>query len=103
MLTEVPDETIWKGTLPSTQLGLFTFLARMPDKVGARVYFKTIQRCAQGEERWVETVGDNEEIWRVWLKKAPSPFVVLKEAPPQLGVDMATMAKARKEGQAQKP
>ena len=104
MIADVPDEIVWKGgNLPSNQLGLFNILANMPDKVGMRLYFKTVQKCTDGETKWIETIADSDEMWRVWLKPTPAPFVVLNAAPPQLGADMATIMKARKEMDANKP
>jgi hypothetical protein len=65
---------------------------------GARLFFKTVTKCEQGEERWVETVADSEEVWRMWLLEKPSPFVVLqKPARPQLGVEFEVLQKARQE------
>jgi len=104
-ITEVVDEIIWSGnSLPSEQLGLFRFLAGVPNTPGKVLYFKTIQKCAAGESRWVDTVSDTEETWRIWLKESPSPYAVLV-APdaPQLGVDMKTLAKAHEEAKGKPP
>ncbi len=97
-VSEVIDEISWKGKLPAGQIAKFGFFANLPDKVGERLYFKTIVKCEQGEERWVDTVAETDEIWRVWLTDKPSPFVVLKKPDhPQLGVDFETLKKARME------
>ncbi|MBL8643768.1 MAG: YcnI family protein [Rhodospirillaceae bacterium] len=95
-VTEVVDEIVWSGnSLPSEHLGLFRFMAGVPNTPDKVLYFKTIQKCAEGESRWVDTVPDTEEIWRVWLKDYPSPYaVVIAPDAPQLGVDMKTLAKA---------
>ena len=98
-VTEVPDEIIWKGnSLPSEQLGLFRFMAGLPNTPGKVLYFKTIQVCGDTEERWIDTHDNDEEYWRVWLHKTPAPFAVLVEPDkPQLGVDMQTLQRARAE------
>jgi uncharacterized protein YcnI len=101
-VTEVVDEIIWSGgSLPSQELGLFRFLAGVPNTPGKVLYFKTIQTCAEGEARWVDTVPETEETWRVWLKPMPSPYAVLvvPEAP-QLGIDMKSLARAVEEEKA---
>ncbi len=97
-ISEVIDEVVWTGgNLPTDHLARFDFLALMPNTPGKVLYFKTIQKCAEGETRWVDTVPDNEPVWKVWAKAAPSPFVTLKEpAGPQLGASMAEIAAERK-------
>lgn len=97
-ITEVQDEVIWSGgSLPVDQAGLFNFVTNFPNKVGERVYFKTIQTCATGEERWIDTVTAEQEIWRIWLAKSPSPFVVLgAPAQPQLFAPFEVIAAERK-------
>jgi uncharacterized protein YcnI len=97
-ITEVVDEVAWTGgSLPTDQLGLFTILARMPDKPGQILYFKTIQKCASGETRWVDTVAQGEPAWKIWALPSPSPFLVLKKADgPQLGASMQQIAEERK-------
>lgn len=103
-ITEVVDEIVWSGnTLPSQELGLFRFLAGVPNTPGKVLFFKTIQKCETGEDRWVDTIPETEETWRIWLKDKPSPYAVLV-APdaPQLGIDMKTLAKASEEMKAKK-
>jgi uncharacterized protein YcnI len=97
-ISEVQDEVIWSGgSLPGDQAGLFTFVTNFANKPGERVYFKTIQKCEAGEERWVDTVTAEQEIWRIWLTKTPSPFVVLgTPAQPQLFAPFETIAAERK-------
>jgi len=97
-ISEVQDEVIWSGgSLPVDQAGLFNFVTNFPNKPGERVYFKTIQKCAAGEERWVDTVTAEQEIWRIWLTKTPSPFVVLSTpAQPQLMAPFEVIAAERK-------
>lgn len=89
-ITEVADEVIWTGgTLPPDRLGRFTMLVRMPDAPGRIMYFRTIQSCAEGESRWIDTVEDGEPAWKIWATEHPSPFIELKPAGhPQLGATM---------------
>ncbi len=103
-ITEVQDEVIWSGgSLPVDQAGLFNFVTNFPNKPGERVYFKTIQKCATGEERWVDAVTAEQEIWRIWLSPSPSPFVVLSTpAQPQLFAPFETIAAERKKMMAAK-
>ncbi|MDX2222980.1 MAG: YcnI family protein [Rhodospirillaceae bacterium] len=98
MVTEVVDEITWKGgSLPTEHLGKFNMLARMPDTPGKVMFFKTIQKCPDGETRWVDTVADGEPVWTTWANPAPAPFVELKAAPaPQLGASMQQIAEERK-------
>lgn len=97
-IREVVDEIVWsEGNLPSEHLGRFDFLAMMPNTPGKVLYFKTIQKCAEGETRWIDTVADEEPIWKVWAKPSPSPFVTLKQpAAPQLGATMQEIGAERK-------
>ena len=97
-MAEMIDEISWKGgNLPGDQLGRFNLLALMPDKPGKVMFFKTIQKCAEGETKWVDTVADGEPIWKVWAMPAPSPFVELKAPPgPQLGASMQQIGEERK-------
>jgi periplasmic copper chaperone A len=98
MVTEVVDEVVWTGgNLPTDQLGRFHFLAMMPNTPGKTLYFKTIQKCSEGETKWVDTVADTEPTWKVWAMPAPSPFVELKAPPgPQLGATMQEIGAERK-------
>lgn len=97
-VSEVVDEVSWSnGNLPMDQLGLFTVLVRTPDTPGRVLYFKTIQKCAQGEARWVDVIPDGEPTWKLWARPAPSPFLVLKKAEqPQLGASMQQILEERK-------
>jgi periplasmic copper chaperone A len=97
-VTEMVDEISWKGgSLPTNHLGKFSMLARMPDQPGKTMFFKTIQKCAEGETKWIDTVADGEPTWKVWAMPAPAPFVELKAPPgPQLGATMQQIGDERK-------
>ncbi len=96
-ITEVVDEIAWSGgSLATDRLGLFTMLARMPDAAGTVIFFKTIQTCAKGETRWVDTIPAGEPTWKIWATPAPSPFIELQKAPgPQLGATMQQIGAER--------
>ena len=96
-VTEVVDEIAWSGgSLATDRLGLFTMLARMPDAAGTVLFFKTIQTCAKGEARWVDTIPAGEPTWKIWATPAPSPFIELQKAPgPQLGATMPQIGAER--------
>jgi uncharacterized protein YcnI len=104
VITEVFDEVIWRGNLPANQLGVFRFLARIPDAVGRVVPFKTIQKCGGEEVRWVEMVADGEPAWKMWALPEPSPFVEVVQGPgPQLGATMKQLQEARQQAGAGGP
>lgn len=96
-ISEVIDEVVWTGgSLPGDRLGRFTMLARMPDAPGTVIFFKTVQKCAQGETRWIDTIAAGEPTWKIWASASPSPFVLLKKAPaPQLGATMPQILEER--------
>jgi uncharacterized protein YcnI len=97
-VSEVADEIIWSGgSLPSDQLGLFTMLARMPDDAAGKIlYFRTVQKCQQGESRWIDTLQAGEPAWKIWALPSPSPFLEVRKAPgPQLGASMKDIAAER--------
>lgn len=96
-ITEVADEVSWVGgNLPPDRLGRFTMLVRLPNSPGATLYFKTFQKCAQGESRWIDTVAEGEPAWKVWATEHPSPFLVIKPSmAPQLGATMEQIAAER--------
>jgi uncharacterized protein YcnI len=98
VITEVFDEVIWRGNLPANQLGVFRFLARIPNAVGSVVPFKTIQKCGDQEVRWVEMIADGEPAWKMWAMPEPAPFVeVVQPAGPQLGATMKQLQEARQQ------
>lgn len=96
-ISEVVDEVVWTGgQLPIDRLGLFTMVVRLPDAPGTIIYFKTIQKCAQGETRWIDTIAAGEPAWKIWATNFPSPFIELKQAPgPQLGATMQEIVSER--------
>jgi len=75
LLTEIADEITWSGgSLPDLFLESFSFLAKMPDTEGEKLYFKVIQLCDEGEHRWIEVPEDG----RAWSSyEEPAPFITL--------------------------
>lgn len=97
VISEVYDEVIWRGNLPSLHLGVFKFLARITGPVGSVVPFKTIQTCGEKQDRWVDVVEDGEPGWKMWALEAPAPFVTVVEGDgPQLGASMQEIGAERK-------
>lgn len=95
-ITEVYDEVIWRGNLPSLHLGVFKFLARITGPVGSVVPFKTIQTCGEKSDRWVDVVDEGEPGWKMWALEAPAPFVTVVEGDgPQLGATMQEIGAER--------
>ena len=101
VISEVYDQVIWRGSLSANQLGVFKFLAKMPNQVGAIVPFKTIQTCGDTQDRWVDVVEEGEPSWKMWASPTPAPFVEVVEAGgPQLGAtsEMLRAERAKRGG-----
>lgn len=52
--TGVLQVTWTGGPLPDAYFDTFELRLGMPDTAGKTLYFKTIQRCSKGVERWIE-------------------------------------------------
>jgi len=78
-ITEVYDEVIWRGHLPTAHLGVFKFLARITGPVGSVVPFRVIQICGEEQDRWIDVVAEGEPGWKMWALEAPAPFIVIVE------------------------
>ncbi len=76
--TESVDEIIWRGgVVGDLEFDRFNLLALMPRKANTKIYFRTIQECEEGENRWV----DIPEEGRSWGSyKYPAPFVETGDA-----------------------
>lgn len=62
----------------------FTIGFRAPDTPGEHLFFKTIQRCTEGEEAWItEYTGEGDE------PAAPAPAVLITDASAHDGDDSA--------------
>lgn len=71
--SESIDEVIWSGnSLGDLEFDRFLLLALMPREENKTVYFRTIQECADGENKWVE-IPEEGRSWGSY--KYPAPFV----------------------------
>ena len=89
--TESVHEIIWSGgNIGDLEFDRFNLLAPMPREEGKFLYFRTIQACVEGENRWV----DIPEEGRTWGSyKYPAPFVRI--GPPQPRPEPSQEALAR--------
>jgi uncharacterized protein YcnI len=98
MITETVDEIIWKepaSTIPA--MGTFEgfkFRAALPDTPGAIVYFRSINVCEQGDDKYIDlpkeeistrAPGLGDRLWKfMTATPGPSAFLILeKPARPQ--------------------
>jgi uncharacterized protein YcnI len=72
--TDKVTEITWSGTLPDDQYDEFGLVMKLPDGPAQTLWFPTVQKCAKGENRWVEIPKDEQE-WHAMPK--PAPFVKL--------------------------
>ena len=55
-------QVVWNGgNLPSKQFDYFEIKVVLPDEVGRKLYFKTVQECDVGSLRWIE-VPENDKL-----------------------------------------
>jgi uncharacterized protein YcnI len=55
MITEGIREVVWSdGPLPDDQYDEFAMQVRLPDAPNTTVYFRVVQECAKGVNRWIE-------------------------------------------------
>jgi uncharacterized protein YcnI len=114
MITETVDQIVWKtSTNPLPPMGRwlgFRFRANLPDKPGEILYFRSINVCEQGEDRYVDlpkeplnarTPDLANKLWKfVSATPGPSTFLILeKPARPQYPYAMPA-AGARPSGNA---
>ena len=72
VITEIVDEMTWSGgKLDDLHLERFNFLAKMPNEAGRTLYFKVVQKCEEGELRWIEIPEPGEDS-RQYLHPAPT-------------------------------
>lgn len=71
--SESVDEIIWRGgVVGDLEFDRFNLLALMPRKANTKIYFRTIQECEDGENKWVE-IPEEGRSWGSY--KYPAPFV----------------------------
>ena len=91
-ITETVDELMWSNpdnVLPPDRVGEFRFRAKLPDKPGEIVYFKTLNDCVDGTDYYVDlpeepldmTAPDfHEKFWAFMIATAtPAPYIILVE------------------------
>ena len=72
VITEIVDEMKWSGgKLDDLHLERFNFLPKMPNEPGRTLYFKIVQRCEEGELRWIEIPEPGEDRSK-YLHPAPT-------------------------------
>ena len=49
-----PDPIMPAGPLPDDQYDEFAMQVRLPDAPNTTVYFRVVQECAKGVNRWIE-------------------------------------------------
>lgn len=73
-----PEEIEWRGgPLPDSEFESFGILMLLPSHPGT-LYFPTVQSCAKGANRWVNSPAAGEAWHDV---KEPAPFVKVTPAP----------------------
>jgi uncharacterized protein YcnI len=74
-ITEDVRELIWRGgPLPNEYIDEFVFQVKLPEEAGQVVYFKTIQECEEGFNRWIEIPEPGQSSWDL---EAPAPGLTL--------------------------
>lgn len=76
-ITEDVRELIWRGgPLPNEYIDEFVFQVLLPEEPGQVVYFKTIQECEEGFNRWIEIPEEGQSPWDL---REPAPGLTLTE------------------------
>lgn len=79
--TEAVDEVIWQGgNIGDLEFDTFKALIKFPNTPDETLYFKTVQECKEGVNRWVE-IPEGGKKWGEY--KHPAPFVKLYGEPKQ--------------------
>jgi periplasmic copper chaperone A len=93
MITETVDEIIWKNPKsPLPASGMFEgfkFRGSLPDKPGEILFFKTINNCVKGDDKYIDmpkeplnakTPGLSDKLWAfMTATSGPAPFVILEK------------------------
>ena len=64
----------WIPLSPDSFYDEFIFVAQLPDKPGAVLYFPAIQRCAKGITRWIDIPAQGQSSEDL---KEPAPALTL--------------------------
>jgi uncharacterized protein YcnI len=87
-ITSGVSEVIYtaKTPLPADRLDMVYMSLKMPaGKPGESIYFPTVQKCEQGETRWIQTPAEGESEDDL---ESPAPAVVLTAAAEQPSAHM---------------
>lgn len=89
-ITETVDEIMWRNAespLPADRTGEFSFRAKLPDEVGRILYFRTLNKCVEGDDNYVDlpveelSLDDPEFHAKFWAfmtaSATPAPYVIL--------------------------
>ena len=76
MAKEAVNEITWSGKLADDQYDEFGLVMKLPESAGQTLWFPTVQKCAKGENRWVEIPTEKQEWHHV---QRPAPFVKLTQ------------------------
>jgi periplasmic copper chaperone A len=112
MITETVDEIVWKNPKsPLPASGMFEgfkFRGSLPDKPGEILFFKTINTCVKGDDKYVDmpkeplnakTPGLSDKLWAfMTATPGPSPFLIL-EKPSRPQYPFAPPASAKRPAQ----
>jgi uncharacterized protein YcnI len=66
-----------KQPLPHDRLDILPVSVKLPAGEGETVYFPTIQKCAEGETRWIQIPAEGESAEEL---ESPAPAVLLEAA-----------------------
>jgi periplasmic copper chaperone A len=84
-ITSGVSEVIYtaKRPLPTDRLAMFPISLKLPKgKEGETIYFPTIQKCSEGETRWIQIPAEGESADEL---EEPAPAVVLTAAEDERG------------------
>jgi uncharacterized protein YcnI len=89
-ITETVDEIMWSNAenpLPPDRTAEFRFRAKLPDEVGRVLYFRTLNKCVEGDDNYVDlpaedlTLDDPEFHAKFWAfmtaSSTPAPYLIL--------------------------
>jgi uncharacterized protein YcnI len=78
-----------KQPLPPDRLDVLPISVKLPAGVGETVYFPTIQKCAEGQTRWIQIPSEGESADDL---ESPAPGVTLEAAEGGHGADEPAQA-----------
>ena len=89
-ITETVDEIMWSNVedpLPADRIGEFRFRATLSDEPGRILYFRTLNKCIEGDDNYVDlppediSLDDPEFHAKFWAfmtaSATPAPYLIL--------------------------